>query len=287
MTGSVTSYLRSNILGLVAIFIALGGSAFAVGLAKNSVKSKQIKDGAVNTSDLADNAVTSPKVADGSLLGRDFAAGQLPVSAPGSTGATGPQGLAGSPDTPQQVLDKIEQVDGAGSGLEADIGANTLTGTQVNEATLDSSSFVLGRAAAHNDSTNCVDSVSTEVCASTTLQLPRSARVLLSMSGNWAVTAFDGASGLDNTTYAEGYCRVLDNAVEVPDTRTRVGEQQVTAGALPWSSGGSLWLGPMATTTVTAPLAAGAHVFGAQCIEDDGDISWLRVRIAAVMLGNG
>jgi len=42
----------------------------------------------------------------------------------GDTGAQGPkgdQGDQGSPDTPQQVLDKLITVDGAGSGLDADL----------------------------------------------------------------------------------------------------------------------------------------------------------------------
>ena len=77
MASRITGYLRNNVLGLIAIFIALGAGAYAAGLPKNSVKSKQIKAAAVKSDELADNAVTSPKVADGSLLGEDFAAGQL------------------------------------------------------------------------------------------------------------------------------------------------------------------------------------------------------------------
>lgn len=74
----ITVYLRSNVLGLIAIFIALGAGAYASGLPRDSVKSKQIKAGAVKTDELADNAVSSPKVSNGTLLGKDFAAGQLP-----------------------------------------------------------------------------------------------------------------------------------------------------------------------------------------------------------------
>jgi hypothetical protein len=103
----------ANVTSLLALFVALAAGAYAAGLPKNSVKSKQIKAGAVKADELADEAVTSPKVADGSLLGKDFAPGQLPA------GATGPQGPAGSPDTPQQVLDKLKQVDGSASGLDA------------------------------------------------------------------------------------------------------------------------------------------------------------------------
>jgi hypothetical protein len=84
---------------VIAIFIALGGSAYAVGLAKNSVKSKQIKAGAVRNSDLADNAVTSPKVANGSLIAEDFASGEVPQGSAGPQGATGPQGVPGDPAT--------------------------------------------------------------------------------------------------------------------------------------------------------------------------------------------
>ena len=82
----------ANVMSTLAVFLVLsGGAALAAGLGKDSVKSKQIKAGAVKTAELADNAVTSPKVANGSLLGEDFAAGQLPA------GAEGPEGRPGAP----------------------------------------------------------------------------------------------------------------------------------------------------------------------------------------------
>ena len=43
----------------------------------------------------------------------------------------------------------------------------------------------------------------------------------------------------------------------------------------------------LSITTVTAPLAAGAHTFALRCLEEDGDIDWGQSRITAVMLGNG
>ncbi|HEY2716968.1 MAG TPA: hypothetical protein VGI73_12185 [Solirubrobacterales bacterium] len=51
------------ILSCVALFMALTGSALAVGIAKNSVRSAQIVDGTVRTVDLRDAAVTTPKIA--------------------------------------------------------------------------------------------------------------------------------------------------------------------------------------------------------------------------------
>ena len=95
MAGRVGLFVRNNVVGFVALFIALGAGAYAAGLPKDSVKAKQIKAGAVNTDELADNAVTSPKVANGSLLKEDFGVGQLPAGAQGAMGPQGPQGLQG------------------------------------------------------------------------------------------------------------------------------------------------------------------------------------------------
>lgn len=73
----------SNVVACLALFIALGGASYAAfKLPKNSVGTKQLKNG----------AVTAAKVKPGSLLAKDFKKGQLPV---GAKGATGPQGVAG------------------------------------------------------------------------------------------------------------------------------------------------------------------------------------------------
>lgn len=92
--GTLVAHLRSNVVGYVALFFALGlGSAWAATeLDKNEVKSKHIAPGQVKKSDLGKNAVTSPKVANGSLLGEDFAAGQLPQGEPGPPGEPGSNG---------------------------------------------------------------------------------------------------------------------------------------------------------------------------------------------------
>ncbi|MFM9044643.1 MAG: hypothetical protein ACKOL0_02370 [Solirubrobacterales bacterium] len=82
----------ATIISAVALIVALSGSAYAISqLPKNSVGTKQIRNG----------AVTSPKVKDASLLARDFRAGQLPAGPRGEqgprgeTGATGATGPAG------------------------------------------------------------------------------------------------------------------------------------------------------------------------------------------------
>jgi collagen triple helix repeat protein len=96
----------------------------------------------IDSGDVMNNSLTGKDVKDKSLTKKDFkgsvrgargAAG--PPGAPGAPGAQGAQGAQGqpgvqgpqgdpgangSPDTPQQVLAKLTQVDGTGSGVDAD-----------------------------------------------------------------------------------------------------------------------------------------------------------------------
>jgi hypothetical protein len=90
----MSGWIRTNAIGLVALFVALSGTAIAASVAaKNSVTSKSIKNGAVTGKDvkdnglkgtdvdesslagvpIADNSVTSAKVVDGSITSADTA----------------------------------------------------------------------------------------------------------------------------------------------------------------------------------------------------------------------
>jgi hypothetical protein len=60
MAAGFVSYLRRHHIGLVALCIALTGTAYAATLPRNSVGGAQLKK----------NAVTSPKVKNRSLLAR-------------------------------------------------------------------------------------------------------------------------------------------------------------------------------------------------------------------------
>ena len=93
--GNLRGHVRNNVVAYLALFVALGGSAYAaIELEKNDVTSKHIKNGGIKNKDIADNAVTSPKVANGSLLGEDFAAGQLPAGQQGDQGPAGQDATA-------------------------------------------------------------------------------------------------------------------------------------------------------------------------------------------------
>src|SRR4051794_39663931 len=78
----------ANVMATIAVFLSLGGGAYAIALRHNQVKARhiapnavgasEIRRNAVRRSELAARAVSSTKVVDGSLLAKDFAAGQLP-----------------------------------------------------------------------------------------------------------------------------------------------------------------------------------------------------------------
>lgn len=87
----------ANVVGTLALFIALGGVSYAaVKLPAKSVGTKQLRTG----------AVTSVKVRDGSLLAKDFGKDELPrgdAGEPGDNGrpgAPGPAGMKGDPGSP-------------------------------------------------------------------------------------------------------------------------------------------------------------------------------------------
>ena len=74
------------VISLIALFVALGGTAYAATtLPKNSVGTRQLKS----------NAVNSSKVKNHSLLAADFRPGQLPRGKTGAQGPAGPQGAQG------------------------------------------------------------------------------------------------------------------------------------------------------------------------------------------------
>ena len=96
MSTRPSMYLRQNLLGLIAIFIALGGTAAALD-GKNTVDSGDIKNGQVKTKDLKANAVNSAVVADNTITGDDVDEATLKgLGTAGAAGPAGPQGATGA-----------------------------------------------------------------------------------------------------------------------------------------------------------------------------------------------
>lgn len=98
----------ANVVSVVALFVALGGTAVAASqLGKNTVGPKQLKKNAVTTAKVKNEAIIAAKVKNGTLTGTQIDASTLGVvpsaNVAGAASPTGPAGgaLAGSFPNPQ------------------------------------------------------------------------------------------------------------------------------------------------------------------------------------------
>lgn len=74
MRGRINS---AHVLAIIAIVLALGGSAMAVTLAKNSVGTKQLRKGAVTKAKIKKNAVVESKIAGEAVTTRNLGKGSV------------------------------------------------------------------------------------------------------------------------------------------------------------------------------------------------------------------
>lgn len=120
MPSSIRSkFTFANLIALVALFAAIGGTAFAVTKApKNSVTTKSIKNGAVKSKKLADGSVSGAKLSDGSVVSAKLADGAV-VSAKLADGSVLSGKLA------EQAVTGEKIADGAVSGEK--LGADSVT----------------------------------------------------------------------------------------------------------------------------------------------------------------
>jgi hypothetical protein len=111
----------ANVISVIALFAALGGTTYAaVSLPKNSVGAKQIKKNGVGASEIKRSAVRTGEVRNGALRAEDFAAVQIPQGAKGDKGDPGQNGAPGAPGAPD-APDAFARVDlNAGRTLEPD-----------------------------------------------------------------------------------------------------------------------------------------------------------------------
>ena len=135
MSSKGSTHLRSNIVGYVALFIALSGTAYAVDgelPGQNQVGSEDIIDGEVFTADIANNQIRSGDVRDdtfagGGLTGTDIADESL-------TGSDIGFGAVESADVADGSLSGVDIADG---GVDnAELAPNSVTGAEVFPSSL-------------------------------------------------------------------------------------------------------------------------------------------------------
>jgi hypothetical protein len=119
----------AHVIALAALFVALGGSAFAAA----TIGTSDIKDGAVTKHKLHDNAVNSGKVVKNSLAGRDIdekTLGQVPTAGHALTAdrATIADSAATANNVMSAVVGKAAQGCTLLRATQSGTGANIATG---------------------------------------------------------------------------------------------------------------------------------------------------------------
>jgi len=134
------------VISCVALFMALTGSALAVGIAKNSVRSAQIVDGSVRSIDLRDNAVNAAKIAPSSVGSEELAenAVESPEVAPDSLTS---QDLGAASVASSEVADQ--------SLTAADLGPDSVNASELGTVTLRTNSAKVAKDASGSVSANC------------------------------------------------------------------------------------------------------------------------------------
>jgi hypothetical protein len=135
-------FKHTTVVAYLALFVALGGSAVAAGLAqKNSVVSKSIKNGSVRAGDVRDGGLTGADLADDGVTGADVdeaSLGEVPAATRAGEADTavtaGTAQRAGTAQSAERAgtADAVAASSVTGAGVLDD----SLTGADVEEAKL-------------------------------------------------------------------------------------------------------------------------------------------------------
>jgi hypothetical protein len=194
------------VISCMALFLALAGSAFAVGIGKNTVRSPQIVDGTVRTIDLRDNSVAAGKVAPDAIDSTEIAENGVESS------DVAPESLTASDLGPASVTSSEVADQSLGSD---DLGPDSVGSSEIQAGAVRSSE--LGTIIQVSNDTPIKGGAN----ASVSVQCPAGTTVISGggrsgfyqvhlassyRSGNgWNVDAHSGAVG-DTTITAYAYC---------------------------------------------------------------------------------
>jgi hypothetical protein len=141
----VGRHLRGNVVGYVALFVALSGTALAIpghhnvkakNLAPGSVKSQAIAGGAVKASKLAGSAVTNPKIATGAVTATKLGAGAVVTQALGDSAVT-------TPKLADAAVERAKIAQGAINGGK--LANGSVDSAKVNDGSLLADDFAAGQ----------------------------------------------------------------------------------------------------------------------------------------------
>ena len=168
-----------NVVSSLALFIALGGTSYALTLPRNSVGSQQIRAGAVRASEVRSGAVRSSEVKDRSLGVKDLSPSAR-SSLRGQTGSPGAAGPAGAPGPP-----------GITYRAAINSGGGRIRGNATTASTRGVNEFVVGFDRSVDD---CVSTATLAKVEGGLTETPPAGRVTLAReSGRVIVKTYDAA----------------------------------------------------------------------------------------------
>lgn len=129
MSSKLAALVRTNLLGLIAIFIALAGTAYAA----NEWTGDNIVDGSLTTADYKNNDIRSADLLNAGIKADDLA----PNAIPSDEGCSFPTICFSSSKIAARAVGASEISPGAVGTSE--VAPNSLTGSDVNESALDPS----------------------------------------------------------------------------------------------------------------------------------------------------
>jgi hypothetical protein len=137
-TKRTSDWIRGNLLGLVAIFIALSGTAYATHPGgADTISSADIIDAEVRSPDLAPNSVGSGKIVDETVRSADIGTNQVTTGEIATNAVRSGDIAANHVLTSHLATGAVESIDVLNGSLTGtDVANNSLKGADIDESTL-------------------------------------------------------------------------------------------------------------------------------------------------------